>query len=324
MTALLEVRDLTISLPAAQGGDIRPVDGISFEVNEGEAVALVGESGCGKSLTALAIMRLLAPPMKIGRGSVRFENRDLDSMGEKELCAIRGARIAMVFQEPMAALNPVLTVGFQVAEALRVHERISWKQARLRATELLAEVRLPEPARIMDSYPHQLSGGMCQRALLAMALSCRPPLLLADEPTTALDVTVQAQLLDLLDHLRESFGLAVLLITHDLAVVARFAERVYVMYSGRIVEEAPAGEIFQRPLHPYTRGLLQSIPRRGARERLKAIPGAVPPPGMRPPGCSFGPRCQLFRAECRQAVPSLQKVSPAHSVRCPFHSMEAQ
>ncbi len=323
MTALLEIHDLAVSLPA-KGGDVRPVAGVSLEVNEGEAVALVGESGCGKSLTALAVLRLLANPMKISGGSVWFEGKELGLLSEKELCAIRGARIAMVFQEPMAALNPVLTVGFQVAEALRVHEKSSWKEARARAKELLAEVRLPDPGRIMDSYPHQLSGGMCQRALLAMALSCRPALLLADEPTTALDVTVQAQLLDLLDHLRESFGLAVLLITHDLAVVARFAKRVYVMYSGRIVEEAPATEIFKSPLHPYTRGLLQSIPRRGAREKLKAIPGAVPPPAMRPPGCAFGPRCALFRPQCKEAVPGLMEVSPSRRVRCPFYSLEAQ
>ena len=323
MISLLEIRDLAVSLPAP-GGDIRPVDGISLDVNSGEAVALVGESGCGKSLTALAVLGLLSAPMKVSRGSVWFEGRDLGALGEKELCAIRGGRIAMVFQEPMAALNPVLTVGFQVAEALRAHEKVSWKQARAHARELLAEARLPDPARIMESYPHQLSGGMCQRALLAMALACRPPLLLADEPTTALDVTVQAQLLDLLDHLSESFGLSVLLITHDLAVVARFAKRVYVMYSGKIVEEASAAELFKNPLHPYTRGLLQSIPRRGARGKLKAIPGAVPPPAMRPPGCSFGPRCPLYRAECREAVPELVEPFPAHGVRCPFYSAEAQ
>jgi oligopeptide/dipeptide ABC transporter ATP-binding protein len=317
MTDILDIRGLAISLPSEKG-EVRPVESLSLAVRDGEAVALVGESGCGKSLTALAALRLLPPPLKMSGGSVWFEGRDMGKLGEKELCGIRGARMAMVFQEPVAALNPVMTVGFQIAEALRAHKQLSWREARARSMELLAEVRLPDPSRIMDSYPHQLSGGMCQRALLAMALSCRPSLLIADEPTTALDVTVQAQLLDLLDHLREAFGLAVLLITHDLAVVARFAQRAYVMYSGRIVEEAPVRELFKRPLHPYTRGLMQSVPRRGAKGRLKAIPGAVPPPGMRPPGCAFGPRCALFRAECQASVPDLLAVEPLHLVRCPF------
>ncbi len=323
MEALLDVRDLCVSYPSPKG-EVRPVDGVSLQVGRNEAVALVGESGCGKSLTALAVLRLLQPPGRLSRGSVWFEGRDLGLLGERDLCKVRGARVAMVFQEPVAALNPVLTVGFQVAEALLAHEKLSRRQAKARAAELLAEVRLPDPQRIMASYPHQLSGGMCQRALLAMALACRPPLLLADEPTTALDVTVQAQLLDLLDHLRETFGLAVLLITHDLAVVARFAQRVYVMYSGRIVEQATVKELFKHPLHPYTRGLLQSVPRRGARGRLEAIPGAVPPPGARPPGCAFGPRCDRFRPACAAAIPNLIEAAPLHLARCPFYAEARQ
>ena len=315
MEPLLEVRDLVTAFPAP-AGPLRAVDGVSLEVRRGEAVALVGESGSGKSLTALSVLRLVAPPGRVVGGTVAFEGRDLLSLGEREMCAVRGARIAMVFQEPMTALNPVLTAGFQVAEAVLAHEGVSRKEARGRARDLLVSVNLPDPDRVLDAYPHELSGGQRQRVCIAMALACRPALLLADEPTTALDVTLQAQFLDLLDWLRREMGLAVLLITHDLGVVARFAERVYVMYCGRVVEQGPAAALLTDPKHPYTRGLLASVPRRGAKGRLQAIPGGVPRLAEVPPGCAFGPRCPRFTEACAAAVPPVLAVGEGREVRC--------
>lgn len=315
MEPLLHVRDLQVHFPGPRG-PLRAVDGVTLEVRRGEAVAVVGESGCGKSLTALPVLRLVSPPGRIAAGQVLFEGRDLLALSEREMCAVRGARVAMVFQEPMTALNPVLTVGFQVAEAVLAHEAISKRAARARARDLLASVSMPDPDRVLASYPHQLSGGQRQRAMIASALACRPTLLLADEPTTALDVTLQAQLLELLDALRREMGLAVLFITHDLGVVARFAERVYVMYCGRVVEEAPVGELFAAPKHPYTQGLLASVPRRGSKERLASIPGTVPSLGDLPPGCAFAPRCGRVKEGCAARVPDLVATGEAHRARC--------
>jgi len=315
MEPLLQIRDLEVHFPGPQG-PLRAVDGVTLEVGRGEAVAVVGESGCGKSLTALSVLRLISPPGRIAGGAIVLEGRDLLTLTEPQMCAVRGARAAMVFQEPMTALNPVLTVGFQVAEAVRAHEAVSRGQARARARELLASVALPDPDRILEVFPHQISGGQRQRVMIAMALACRPALLLADEPTTALDVTLQAQLLDLLDGLRRDLGLSVLLITHDLGVVARFAERVYVMYCGRVVEEAPVKVLFADPSHPYTRGLLASVPRHGAKGRLASIPGAVPPLSALPPGCAFAPRCGHATARCTAAAPPAVSVGEGHRVRC--------
>jgi len=315
MEPLLSIRDLEVHFPGPSG-PLRAVDGVTLEVGRGEAVAVVGESGCGKSLTALSVLRLISPPGRIAGGAILLEGRDLLTLSEEEMCAVRGGRAAMVFQEPMTALNPVLTVGFQVAEAVRAHEKVTRAQARARARELLVSVALPDPDRILDAFPHQLSGGQRQRVMIAMALACKPALLLADEPTTALDVTLQAQLLELLDGLRRELGLSVLLITHDLGVVARFAERVYVMYCGRVVEEAPVAALFADPRHPYTRGLLASVPRHGARGRLASIPGSVPPLSALPPGCAFAPRCGHAMPQCTAAAPATVSVGEGHRVRC--------
>jgi len=316
MAALLEVDGLRIEFPTERG-TVRVVDGVSLRVDAGEAVAVVGESGCGKSLTALSLFRLVPPPGRITGGAVRLGGRDVLSMSEKELCAMRGKSAAMVFQDPLSALNPVMTVGAQIREAVLAHEKIAGAEAMARAVDAMRLVGLPDPGRRYGDYPHQLSGGMRQRVLMAMALVCRPALLVADEPTTAIDVTVQAQILDLLDRLRRELGMAVLLITHDLGVVARFAQRVYVMYCGRVVEEASAAELFARPGHPYTRGLLASVPRMDRRAaRLTAIPGTVPPPDRLPPGCAFEPRCSIAVDACHSAVPKLDRAGDGHGVRC--------
>ena len=316
MAALLEVRDLEVDFPM-KDGSFKAVDGVSFHVEEGESVALVGESGCGKSLTAFALFRLVPPPGAIVGGQVLLRGRDLLTVREEEIRGVRGKDLAMVFQEPQTALNPVLTVGFQVAEAVTAHQKVSRKRAMNRALELLSLVAIPDPEKRLKAYPHQLSGGMRQRVVIAMALACQPSVLVADEPTTALDVTVQAQILDLLDDLRSRMDMAVLLITHDLGVVARFSQRVYVMYCGKIVEEGPAGELLARPGHPYTQGLLKSVPRLGHKsKRLSAIPGTVPPPGKLPAGCAFSPRCTLAVDACRAAVPELRHFPGNRRVRC--------
>jgi peptide/nickel transport system ATP-binding protein len=278
------------------------VDGVSLSVGRGETVCVVGESGCGKSLTALSVLRLLDPPLFATGGRIRFGGVDLLRLAEPELRKVRGKRIAMIFQEPMTALNPVLTVGEQIVEVLTLHEGMSRKTARARAIELLGEVRLPAPARQVDAYPHVLSGGMRQRVMIAMALACGPELLIADEPTTALDVTVQAQILALLAELQERRGMSLLLITHDLGVVAETARRVAVMYAGRIVEEAPVRALFRAPQHPYTRALLRSLPG-AAGGKLKSIPGQVPAPAAYPPGCRFHPRCDERFEPCAAAQP---------------------
>jgi peptide/nickel transport system ATP-binding protein len=316
MAELLSVRDLRILFPSA-GGLLPVVDGVSFDVPKGGCVALVGESGSGKTLSALAILRLIPEPGVLSGGQIILRGRDLLSLSEEQMRQVRGQEAAMIFQEPQSALNPVLTIGYQVAEGVLAHESVSRKAAMDRAVELLDLVGLSDPRRRLHEYPHQFSGGMRQRAMIAMALACRPALLIADEPTTALDVTVQAQILDLLTQLRETFSMAVLLITHDLGVVARFAERVTIMYAGRVMEEADVVALFRRPGHPYTRGLLQSLPSLEKKtRRLEAIPGTVPSPAAMPAGCPFEPRCAFAREACGQAVPELAARGDGRRVRC--------
>ena len=294
------------------------VDGVSFHVDKGEVLGLVGESGCGKSVTALSIMRILPnPPGSVAGGEVIFDGVDLLKLPEPKMRAVRGGRIGMVFQEPMTSLNPVFTVGDQVAEALAVHKGLKKGPARSRVAELFDMVGLPEPEKLFDAYPHQLSGGMRQRVMIAMAISCGPGLVIADEPTTALDVTIQAQILKLLDDIRKKTGTAIILITHDLGIIAQMADRVAVMYAGRIVEEAGTDDIFHDPLHPYTEGLLASIPKPGEKlGRLKAIPGMVPKLSELPHGCKFLPRCPYAKPEYSETEPELVEVRPGHRVRC--------
>jgi oligopeptide/dipeptide ABC transporter ATP-binding protein len=312
---LLDVQHLSIGFDHGPRTAIA-VDDVSLFVRQGETLGLVGESGSGKSLTAYSILRLVRAPGRVLGGSVRLRGRDLMTLTEEEMCAVRGAEIGLVFQEPMTALNPVFTIGDQIAEALVVHGRGTWKAARATAVDLLDAVRLADASRRARDYPHQLSGGQRQRAMIAIALACQPPLLIADEPTTALDVTIQAEILELLRDMKQRFGLSLILITHDLGVVAEMADRVAVMYAGRIVEQAPVGALFGAPQHPYTRGLLASIPRAGTGRRLAAIDGAVPTPGHALPGCAFEPRCTERFEDCRATVPTLYPVSESHAVRC--------
>jgi oligopeptide/dipeptide ABC transporter ATP-binding protein len=308
---LLSVRDLSMTI-----GGTPVVENVSFQLMPGEMLGLVGESGCGKTVTALSIMRLFPePPGRITGGQILFEGRDLLAQDQDSLRRIRGDRIGMIFQEPMTSLNPVFTIGNQIAEAVLLHRPVGRAAARARAVELLDLVGIPSAAKALDRYPHQMSGGQRQRAMIAIALACNPKLLIADEPTTALDVTVQAQILDLIDRLRRELGMAVLIITHDLGVVGEFCDRVAVMYAGRIVETAPAGELFLHPRHRYTQALMTTIPAAnppGA--RLPTIAGMVPPPGRRPHGCSFTPRCAASVARCSQELPSLE--GSDHQVRC--------
>jgi peptide/nickel transport system ATP-binding protein len=316
---LLSVRDLRTHFFSIDGVT-RAVDGVSFDVAAGETLGVVGESGCGKSVTALSILRLL--PDKAGRivgGEVMFEGENLAALGEAAMRRIRGNRIAMIFQEPMTSLNPVFTIGEQIAEAVRIHEGLDNKAAEQRAVEMLRLVRIPDPERRVKDYPHQFSGGMRQRAMIAMALACGPRLLIADEPTTALDVTIQAQILKLIRDLQDRTGTAVILITHDLGVVAETCDRVAVVYAGRKVEEAPILELFERPLHPYTRGLMASLPRmhKGRRRgRLNEIPGIVPSLREPIPGCSFAPRCPMAVARCTVEAPALRTLGDRHTVAC--------
>jgi len=327
MSHLLEVRNLQTHFPT-RAGLVRAVNGVSFHLDRGELLGLVGESGCGKSITALSIMRLIAPPGKIAGGDIVFDGKNLLQMSEPEMRQMRGDDIAMIFQDPMTSLNPVFTVGEQIAEALRLHRKLSRKDARLAAINAMREVAIPDPARRTDDYPHQLSGGMRQRVMIAMALACNPKLLIADEPTTALDVTIQAQILELLDELRRSRELAVLLITHDLGVVAEVADRVAVMYTGKIVEESPVEELFARPRHPYTEGLLRSVPKLTAahvakKERLETIEGVVPRPTDLPPGCHFAPRCQFRVPRCTEGEIPLYDLEGGVKVRCVLFDLAA-
>jgi oligopeptide/dipeptide ABC transporter ATP-binding protein len=338
---LLALEGLTVEFPSA-GGPLRAVDDVTFHVDRGETLGLVGESGSGKSMSALAVIGLVPPPGRIVEGSIRFDGAELRAMRERDLRHIRGAAVGFVFQEPMTALNPVFTIGSQLVETLAAHDVATGRAAEQKAAELLDAVRLPDPERRLRDYPHQLSGGQRQRALIAMALACNPALLIADEPTTALDVTVQAEILDLLREMKDRFGLALLLITHDLGVVAETADRVAVMYAGRIVEQSPVAEIFSNPLHPYTRGLLGSMPggatraergeggpasgRAGESEgrspsvkearQLRAIPGTVPPLGSLPPGCTFAPRCPDRFEPCDKARPGDAVMDGGRTVKC--------
>lgn len=308
---LLSVRGLTTEFTTDRGL-LRAVDNVSFDLDRGETVALVGESGCGKSVTSLSILRLIEPPGRVVSGRVLFDGTDLITLTEPSMRAVRGGQIGMIFQEPMSSLNPVYTVGDQIVEALRLHSQRSRSQAWARAVELLAMVGIPAPAERARAYPHQLSGGMRQRVMIAMALSCEPRLLIADEPTTALDVTIQAQILELIASLRARLGMSVLLITHDLGVVAEYAERVVVMYAGRVVERGPAPAVFADPRHPYTRGLLRSVPSFGhnlGASRLPTIQGTVPDLRTLPPGCRFRERCDVSFERCAVEEPVLYRVA---------------
>jgi peptide/nickel transport system ATP-binding protein len=323
VNTILEVRDLHTQFNTLDGV-VRAVDGVSFELERGETLGIVGESGCGKSVTALSILRLI--PTETGRiasGSIRFEGEELTALGEEAMKRLRGHRISMIFQEPMTSLNPVLTVGTQIAENVVRHLGVSWRAARDRACEMLDLVRIADARRRLDEYPHQLSGGMRQRVMIAMALSCDPQVLIADEPTTALDVTIQAQILDLMLELKEKTGTAIVLITHDLGVVAETTQRVVVMYAGRKVEEAPVEVLFEEPLHPYTRGLMRAIPRldieadaAGTRPRLQEIPGLVPILTRPIVGCAFAPRCGFATDRCRAEPPPIVDAGAGHTVAC--------
>ena len=323
MTALLEVRDLHTQFDTLDGV-VRAVDGVSFDLVRGETLGIVGESGCGKSVTALSILRLIpAETGRIASGSIRFDGQELTELDEEAMKRLRGHRISMIFQEPMTSLNPVLTVGTQIAENVVRHLGVPWKAARERAFEMLDLVRIADARRRLDEYPHQLSGGMRQRVMIAMALSCDPQVLIADEPTTALDVTIQAQILDLMLELKEKTGTAIVLITHDLGVVAETTERVVVMYAGRKVEEAPVEALFERPLHPYTAGLMRAIPRldleadsAGKRPRLQEIPGLVPILTQPIVGCAFAARCTRATERCRVEAPPFVDAGGGHTVAC--------
>ncbi len=324
MAKLLEVRNLTTRFRTERGA-VMAVDDVSFDVDAGETLAIVGESGSGKSVTALSLMRLIPnPPGEITAGSVMFEGQDLLKLSDAEMQAVRGDRIAMIFQEPMTSLNPSLTVGLQVGEPVQLHRGASWKAALEKAGELLARVRIPDAKARVDAYPHQFSGGMRQRAMIAMALACQPKLIIADEPTTALDVTVQSQILSLLKELTRETGAALILITHDLGVVARYADRVSVMYAGRVVETGTAREIYKMPQHPYTRGLMACVPRLDGvlGDRLVPIEGSPPDLTRLPPGCAFAPRCSVAEPGCLKARPVLEDVGGGHRKAC-FVSVES-
>ena len=314
--ALLEIRDLRVTFDT-RAGQAKAVDGVDLSIDSGKTLGVVGESGCGKTMTALSVLRLVPPAAGL-TGEIVFDGRNLLALSEREMRKVRGNDIAMIFQEPMSSLNPVFTVGNQIAEAVRLHQGLGRKAARENAIEMLRLVEIAEPERRVDEYPHQLSGGMRQRVMIAMALSCNPRLLIADEPTTALDVTIQAQILDLIGGLRDRLGMALLLITHDLGVVAERADEVAIMYAGRVVERAPVAAIFAQPLHPYTRGLLRSIPKVGNERlhRLDTIPGVVPDLLNLPSGCRLRDRCAMAIAPCETTDPALTGYGPGHLAAC--------
>lgn len=316
---LLSVQNLAVGFPARGRGELLAVEDVSFDLWPGEALVIVGESGSGKSLTALSILGLVPREARV-RGRIEFLGRDLLQLAARELRALRGRDIAMIYQDPMSAFDPVWTIGEQIVETIRAHESVPRTVAKARAIEVLGRVHLPEPERLVDAYPHELSGGMRQRALIAMALACSPRLLVADEPTTALDVTIQAQIIELLKELRSSLGLTILFITHDMGVAADLADRLLVMYAGRAVEVGGAAHIFARPAHPYTDALLESAEIAAAepKQPLRAIPGAPPPLGARPPGCPFHPRCPIARSRCREARPTLEPTEPGRLAACHF------
>jgi peptide/nickel transport system ATP-binding protein len=318
--ALLDIRGLRTEF-ATDDGVIQAIDGVDIRIGWGETVSVVGESGCGKTVTALSVLKLIPmPPGRIVAGQILWQGRDLVPLDAAAMSAVRTKEIAIVFQEPMTSLNPVYTVGEQIAEAVQRHEGLGRREAIAKAVEMLTLVNIANAAKRAQDYPHQFSGGMRQRVMIAMALACRPKLLIADEPTTALDVTIQAQILDLLQEMKSRFGMAIMLITHAMGVVAETAQRVVVMYAGRVVEEASVGELFEAPRHPYTQGLIGSIPRidraAGRKARLDAIPGVVPSLLRPPPGCRFAPRCRFAKTACREAVPPLREIAPGHKVAC--------
>ena len=317
MKELLRVKDLKTYF-FTHDGTVKAVDGINLKVSKGETLGLVGESGCGKSVTALSIMRLIpSPPGKIVGGEIHFEGKNLLELNEKEMRKIRGRKISMIFQEPMTSLDPMFTIGDEIAEVIRLHQGLKKDEARKKAIESLKTVGMPDPEKRINEYPHELSGGMRQRAMIAMALSCNPTLLIADEPTTALDVTIQAQILRLIDELRKKFGTSVLLITHDLGVIAETCDNVAVMYAGHIVEHTDANTLFRNPLHPYTKGLMKSIPRLDVdTKRLEIIKGLVPTLLDMPSGCPFHPRCNFCSEGCTKELPKLIEVEKNHLVRC--------
>jgi peptide/nickel transport system ATP-binding protein len=320
MRPLLEIRGLRTHF-ATDDGIVQAVDGVDITINKGETVCVVGESGCGKTVTAMSILKLIAmPPGRIVAGGIFFEGRDLVPLSSSELDDIRAKEIGFIFQEPMTSLNPVLTIGEQIAESLRRHEGLSKKDAFVRTVEMLKLVQIPNAAGRVHDYPHQFSGGMRQRVMIAMALACKPKLVIADEPTTALDVTIQAQILDLLQDMKERFGMAVMLITHAMGVVAETAQRVVVMYAGKVVEEAGVDSLFERPCHPYTQGLIRSIPRidldSAHKTRLEAIGGSVPILINPAPGCRFAPRCNQAMSVCTEREPLLREIAPGHRMAC--------
>ncbi len=318
MNNLLAVKDLHTYFHL-RNGVVKAVEGVSIEVKQGEVVGIVGESGCGKSMTALSIMRLIQPPGRIEKGEIIFKGRDLLKMEDEELRKIRGSEISMIFQEPMTALNPVFTVGYQIEEVLKLHSELGKEERKSRVIEMMRKVGLPDPEKRYREYPHQLSGGMRQRVMIAMALIMNPSLVIADEPTTALDVTIQKQILELMKTLKREYDMSLIFITHDMGVVREISDRVYVMYAGKIVEEGSVEEIFENPLHPYTVGLLDSIPSVNIEDRkkpLKSIEGSVPDPANKPSGCPFHPRCEKAMDICRNVEPPLVKISETHFVRC--------
>jgi oligopeptide transport system ATP-binding protein len=317
---LLNISNLNVSFQN-DAGRVHPVRGVDLQVNQGETVALVGESGCGKSVTALSVLQLLpTPPARFDSGSIQFSGKDLLKSSESEMQRIRGNDIGMIFQEPMTSLNPILTIGDQIAETILLHNDISQKETRERVLEILDKVAISSPEQRINQYPHELSGGMKQRVMIAMAISCNPKLLIADEPTTALDVTIQSQILELLEKLQEETGMAILLITHNLGIVAEYASRVSVMYAGEIVEESTTKHLFEDPAHPYTRGLLNSLPNLSSESRLNPIPGVVPDPGNFPNGCAFQPRCADALPCCSEQTPSFLKIDQDdHRVACFLH-----
>src|SRR6187200_1394948 len=325
MAALLEVRNLQTSFFTPEG-QVRAIDGVSFEIAEGKTLGLVGESGCGKSVTSLSIMRLIpSPPGKIVGGEIIYRGKDLLKLGNEEMRKIRGNEISMIFQEPMTSLNPVFTVGNQIGEAIKLHQGLGKQETRAKTIEMLRLVKIADPGSRVDSYPHQLSGGMRQRVMIAMALSCNPSLLIADEPTTALDVTIQAQILDLMRGLQKRLGMAVMFITHNLGVIAQIADTVAIMYLGQVVEHGPVREILRNPKHPYTVDLLRAVPRLGktAGQRLVAIEGSIPSPFQRPTGCPFHPRCSRAMAgRCEVHMPAVTQLDEVHSVRCLLYEPE--
>lgn len=313
---LLEVKNLKTHF-YTEAGIIPAVDGVSFELNEGELVGIVGESGSGKSVTSLSVMGLIEEPGRIVNGEILYRGKDLTKLRENDMRKIRGNDIAMIFQEPLTSLNPVLTVGFQISEAIRIHQQVSKDEAKKKGIELLERVKIPRAKQVFNSYPHLLSGGMRQRVMIAMALSCNPKILIADEPTTALDVTIQAQIIELLMELSRDFGTSIILITHDLGVIAEMVDRVIVMYGGKVVEQTDVMTLFQEPQHPYTQGLLNSTPRiHELRDELVSIEGNVPSPDKMPSGCKFHTRCEFVMDKCLQVEPSLDLIDDGHQVRC--------